>query len=290
LGDILQEIPSTASIRSFKVYTYPTQWQADRGGDLRKSHCPDHSRQMDRAMSHEIFQEPPLPSNHLPSRSVVGIEKFLVRRLPCWKRIIDMVGSTIGLLLFSPVMLVVAVSIKLTSHGPILFKQRRVGFLGRTFTLLKFRSMNHDNNPEIHKQYTEHFIKNGMPMGKGEGQKSIYKIENDPRVTHVGRFLRKTSLDELPQFVNVLKGEMSLVGPRPPIPYEYMHYDIWHKRRAWEVKPGITGLWQIKGRSKATFDQMARLDLKYLKERSLWLDLKILIQTPWVVFTGKGAY
>ena len=147
-----------------------------------------------------------------------------------------------------------------------------------------------NNNPNIHKKYVENFIKNRVAAGEHREQGRIYKIENDPRVTPVGKLLRKTSLDELPQFINVLRGEMSLVGPRPPIPYEYEHYDIWHKRRAWEVKPGITGLWQIKGRSKTTFNQMARLDLQYLKKWSLWLDLSILIRTPWAVFTGKGAY
>jgi lipopolysaccharide/colanic/teichoic acid biosynthesis glycosyltransferase len=121
-------------------------------------------------------------------------------------------------------------------------------------------------------------------------QKRIYKIRDDPRVTLVGRFLRKTSVDEFPQFINVLRGDMSLVGPRPPIPYELENYDIWHRRRVLELKPGITGLWQVQGRSKTSFDEMVRLDMKYIKERSLWLDIKILLQTPFAVFAGKGAY
>ena len=288
--DILQSLLNTDSIPSYMVYTYPTQWQTDRGDDSKKFQRPDLPRQLDRVMFQGSFQNPLLSSSHSPPRTADGMEKFLVRRLPRWKCLMDIVGSTIGLLLFSPLMFVVAASIKLTSPGTILFKQERVGFLGGRFTLLKFRTMYSSNNPDIHKKYVENFIKNRVSVGEYREQGHIYKIENDPRVTLVGKLLRKTSLDELPQFINVLKGEMSLVGPRPPIPYEYEHYDIWHKRRAWEVKPGITGLWQIKGRSKTTFDQMARLDLKYLKEWSLWLDLKILIQTPWAVFTGKGAY
>ncbi|HLX45879.1 MAG TPA: sugar transferase, partial [Bryobacteraceae bacterium] len=124
----------------------------------------------------------------------------------------------------------------------------------------------------------------------GGAQTSVYKITNDPRITTVGRFLRKTSLDELPQFLNVLRGDMSLVGPRPPIPYEVECYDIWHKRRLLAVKPGITGLWQVRGRSKTSFDEMVRLDLKYGETWSLWLDVKILLETPRAVFTGDGAY
>ncbi len=122
------------------------------------------------------------------------------------------------------------------------------------------------------------------------GPKVVYKITNDPRITPLGRFLRKTSLDELPQFINVLKGEMSLVGPRPPIPYELENYDAWHRHRLLGKKPGITGLWQVKGRSKTTFDSMVRLDLQYIREWSLWLDVKLLLQTPLAVLRGKGAY
>jgi len=302
--DILQRAKNKALIGSFQVYTYPTQWQMDYGDDSKNIQRPDLHRRPDRTLFHGSLQNTLLSSdrNREPIRIKLcnssrlslgtkdGMEKFLVRRLPRWKRLMDIVGSIIGLLLFSPLMFLVAAFIKLTSPGPILFKQERVGFLGGKFTLFKFRTMYSNNNPDIHKKYVENFIKKRANVGKHREQSHIYKIKNDPRVTPVGKLLRKTSLDELPQFINVLRGEMSLVGPRPPIPYEYEQYDIWHKRRAWEVKPGITGLWQIKGRSKTTFDEMARLDLKYLKEWSLWLDLKILIQTPLAVFTGKGAY
>jgi lipopolysaccharide/colanic/teichoic acid biosynthesis glycosyltransferase len=128
------------------------------------------------------------------------------------------------------------------------------------------------------------------PAREGPSQNAVYKIQDDPRVTRVGKFLRKTSLDELPQLINVLKGEMSLVGPRPPIPYELEAYQIWHRRRVLEAQPGITGLWQVNGRSRIKFDDMVRLDLQYARTWSVWLDIKILWQTPRAVLFGAGAY
>lgn len=208
------------------------------------------------------------------------------------KRVIDILGGITGLLLFSPFFIMIPVLIKATSKGPVLFRQERVGRYGRKFTFLKFRTMHVNNNHDIHREYIKKYI-NGKAdsdsSGNGENKK-VYKITNDPRVTTIGRFLRKTSFDELPQFLNVLKGEMSLVGPRPPIPYEIENYNVWHKRRVVEVKPGITGLWQVFGRSSTTFDEMVRLDLRYINECSLWLDIKIIVKTPFAVFTGKGAY
>jgi lipopolysaccharide/colanic/teichoic acid biosynthesis glycosyltransferase len=147
------------------------------------------------------------------------------------------------------------------------------------------------NDPGIHKEYVKRFISGkleGEPARKG--QHAVYKIKDDPRLTRIGKFLRKTSLDELPQLVNVLKGEMSLVGPRPPIPYELENYDIWHRRRVLEAKPGITGLWQVNGRSSTSFDDMVRLDLRYARGWSPWLDIKILLQTPRAVLSGEDAY
>jgi lipopolysaccharide/colanic/teichoic acid biosynthesis glycosyltransferase len=206
------------------------------------------------------------------------------------KAAMDVAGSLILLLLVSPVMLAIAAAVKLTSKGPILFRQQRVGQYGRKFTFLKFRSMYTANNHKIHQEFIKELIAGNAKSGDKGAQTSVYKITNDPRITTVGRFLRKTSLDELPQFLNVLMGEMSLVGPRPPIPYEVECYDIWHKRRLLAVKPGITGLWQVRGRSKTSFDEMVRLDLQYGQKWSLWLDIKILLETPRAVFTGDGAY
>jgi lipopolysaccharide/colanic/teichoic acid biosynthesis glycosyltransferase len=209
------------------------------------------------------------------------------------KRVIDVVGSSMLLVALSPVFGAIALAIKLNSKGPFFFEQERVGLRGKRFVFLKFRSMYTDCDDKNHLEYMEDFIsgqKGAAETERREGQPPIFKLTDDPRITPVGRFLRKTSLDELPQFINVLKGEMSLVGPRPPIPYECGLYDVWHRWRLTDVKPGITGLWQVEGRSRTTFDNMVRLDLRYIKERSLWLDIKILLKTPWAVLTCKGAY
>ena len=213
-----------------------------------------------------------------------------------FKRAIDIVGSVLGIILFSPVFIIVPVLIKLFSKGPVLFRQERVGLRGKKFNFLKFRSMVIDNDPCIHMEFTKNLINGQKSLDKNKnlenraGQNGVYKITNDPRITTIGRILRSSSLDEIPQFINVLKGEMSLVGPRPPIQYEVDGYDVWHKRRLLEVKPGITGLWQVNGRSSTTFDEMVRLDLTYGRNWSMWLDFKILIQTPWAVLGGKGAH
>ncbi|MCU1311014.1 MAG: Undecaprenyl-phosphate galactose phosphotransferase [Candidatus Angelobacter sp.] len=206
------------------------------------------------------------------------------------KRIMDVSGSLLALSLLCPVMLLVAASIKVTSKGPVLFMQKRVGQGERIFTFLKFRSMHHNNDHSLHREFVTRLIA-GQPVALVEGvSNEIYKIINDPRMTPIGRLLRRSSLDELPQLVNVLKGEMSLVGPRPPVPYEVERYSSWHRRRIMEVKPGITGLWQVNGRSRTTFDEMVRLDLEYVRSWSIWLDLKILLRTPTAVLSGEGAY
>jgi lipopolysaccharide/colanic/teichoic acid biosynthesis glycosyltransferase len=206
------------------------------------------------------------------------------------KRVMDVVGSGAAVLLLSPLYLAIAAAIKLSSKGPVLFKQERLGQCGRPFTVLKFRSMRTDCDPRIHQEYVNQFIAGQVSGASENGETPVFKIQKDPRITAIGSFLRKTSLDELPQFWNVLRGEMSLVGPRPPIAYEFRAYDIWHRRRVLEIKPGITGLWQVEGRSRTRFDDMVRLDLQYARAWSLWLDVKILMQTPAAVFTGNGAH
>lgn len=207
------------------------------------------------------------------------------------KRVIDIVGSLFAILMLLPVFLVVAAAVKLSSEGPVFFRQKRIGQFGNTFTFLKFRSMRANNDPKIHEEYVKKLIAGQSENLKQEdGKNGSFKLVNDPRVTKVGKFIRRTSLDELPQFFNVLAGEMSLVGPRPPVPYEYEAYDIWHRRRLVEVKPGITGLWQVFGRSKTTFDEMVRLDLQYAKSWTIGMDLKLLMKTPKAVVSGDGAY
>ena len=206
------------------------------------------------------------------------------------KRTLDIAGSLTGLLLLGLLFFVIAVAIRLTSQGPVLFRQVRIGQYGKPFLFLKFRSMYLDNDPSLHREYVKALIQGSAERkpvsGAAEG---IYKLTRDPRITRLGALLRKTSLDELPQLWNVLKGDMSLVGPRPPIPYEVQAYETWHRRRVLEAKPGITGLWQVKGRSRVSFDEMVRLDVRYAMTRSLWLDLKILLETPRAVILGSGA-
>ena len=204
------------------------------------------------------------------------------------KRLMDIVGSAAAVVLLSPIFLLVAVVVKLSSKGPIFFQQERLGQFGKPFIFLKFRSMYVNNDRKIHQEFMKRVIK-GDHDGRAEnGSKGVYKMTNDPRITKIGGILRRTSLDELPQFINVLRGEMSLVGPRPPIAYECQEYDIWHRRRVLEVKPGITGLWQVRGRSRVRFDDMVRLDLQYVRTWSLWLDLQILAQTPAALFSDNA--
>ena len=205
------------------------------------------------------------------------------------KRTMDVVGSLGALAVFSPLLIAIAAAVKLSSKGPVIFRQQRVGQYGRRFTFLKFRSMYSQNDPKVHQEYVTRLIRGEDSAGPNQGE-AVFKLTNDPRITPLGRFLRRTSLDELPQFLNVLCGDMSLVGPRPPIPYEFSSYDIWHKRRLLAVKPGITGLWQVTARSRVGFADMVRLDLKYAQSHSLWLDLKILLHTPLAVLGGDGAH
>lgn len=205
------------------------------------------------------------------------------------RRAIDIAGSVFGIVLFSPLFIVVPLLIKLTSKGPVFYRQQRIGEGGRRFTFLKFRSMRVDSKENMHKQFVQDFIR-GQTAGEGAERERVYKITDDPRVTGVGRFLRRTSLDELPQFINVLRGDMSLVGPRPAIPYEVDEYQLWHRRRLFEGKPGITGQWQVEGRSSASFDEMVRMDLQYLERGNLWSYMKLIVKTPLALFSMRGAY
>jgi lipopolysaccharide/colanic/teichoic acid biosynthesis glycosyltransferase len=207
------------------------------------------------------------------------------------KRAMDIVGGGLALVVAFPVFLVIAAAIKLNSKGPVFFRQQRIGHGGHPFVFLKFRSMYVGNDPHVHKEYVQKLIAGTAERNpcSGDGQ-GVFKLTRDSRITAVGAFLRRTSLDELPQFINVLKGEMSLVGPRPPLPYEVEAYDLWHRRRLVEAKPGITGLWQVKGRSRVKFDDMVRLDLEYARTWTLWMDIKILLRTPLAVLDGEGAH
>jgi len=201
------------------------------------------------------------------------------------RRGIDILIGGVLVLLLSPLLLLVGVAIRLDSRGPALFRQRRVGHGKREFTLFKFRSMRLDADPRGHREYVTALIQGETPDG---GRENLYKLAVDDRITPVGRWIRRWSLDELPQLFNVLLGDMTLVGPRPAIPYEVAEYPSWYLRR-FDVKPGLTGLWQVSGRSERTYEEMVRLDIEYAEDRSLLLDLSILARTPWVVIGRKGA-
>ena len=234
-------------------------------------------------------QDPSGPADRIlyPDRMSDGGPNRTARSV---KRMIDVLGSLFALALCAPLLVLLAALIKLTSKGPILFRQERLGLHGAPFQFLKFRSMYLEPGENVHKDYMRSFIsgKAGKPPSADDG--GVYKITQDSRVTPIGKLLRRTSLDEFPQFFNVLKGEMSLVGPRPPIAYEVAWYETWHRERLLAAIPGITGLWQVEGRSRVPFDEMVRLDLRYANTWSLWLDLKILWRTPRAVLEGEGAY
>lgn len=216
------------------------------------------------------------------------------------KRLIDILIAAITLILLSPLMLLIAILIKCDSPGPVTFKQKRVRPKKRTdsgelpeietFSFYKFRTMHHSASSEPHRDYLHAFIKNDHEhMDKMQtANNQVRKLSHDPRVTRIGRFLRISSIDEIPQLWNVLKGDMSLVGPRPPIPYEVEMYEPWHQRRL-QAKPGLTGLWQVTARSSADFDEMVRIDIWYTEHQSLWLDLKIILKTPLSVLSMEGA-
>ncbi|HXC42766.1 MAG TPA: sugar transferase [Candidatus Dormibacteraeota bacterium] len=231
--------------------------------------------------------EPPSNQTLYPDLSTRDDARKVFRVM---KRTMDILGSAVALIFLSPIFLIIAAAIKATSEGPVFFRQRRVGQHGKAFVFLKFRSMYVNNDAAAHREYVRQLIAGKADhQVSGNGEK-VYKLTKDPRITRVGGFLRKTSLDEIPQFLNVLLGEMSLVGPRPPVPYEVEAYDIWHRRRLLEAKPGITGLWQVSGRCRITFDDMVRLDLRYARTWSPWMDIKILVRTPGAVVLGEGAH
>jgi exopolysaccharide biosynthesis polyprenyl glycosylphosphotransferase len=198
------------------------------------------------------------------------------------KRAFDYCLTIPGLILISPLLLLIAIAIKLNSSGPVIFRQKRVGLGGRIFEAYKFRTMYKDADPSLHQEHIKAYAEGMLDETKG------IKLKDDPRITRVGRFLRETSLDELPQTFNVLKGEMSLVGPRPVVVYEADLYDLWHSER-FNVLPGITGLWQVTGRSTVTFDEQLRLDIRYIRNQSLLLDIQILLKTISAVLSKRGA-
>jgi lipopolysaccharide/colanic/teichoic acid biosynthesis glycosyltransferase len=205
------------------------------------------------------------------------------------KRLLDIVVASIGLIIAMPFAAAIALLIKISSPGPVLFKQIRIGNRGEEFVFYKFRSMRVGNDDSCHREYMKLFIAgDDQELRRLQGDSKIYKMTCDDRITLVGKMLRKSSLDELPQLVNVIKGEMSMVGPRPHLPYEVEMYKDWHKRRL-QGMPGITGWWQIHGRSRVPFDEAVRMDIWYLEHQSLVLDLRIMLRTVTKAIIGRGA-
>jgi exopolysaccharide biosynthesis polyprenyl glycosylphosphotransferase len=204
------------------------------------------------------------------------------------KRISDIVIASLTLALLSPFWLLIALLIKLDSKGPVFYAQERVGMDGRIFLVYKFRTMLVDADSEIHREYQRKFIAGDAEANVGDDRRPAYKLQNDPRVTRVGRILRRLSLDEVPQLFNVLRGDMSVVGPRPPIPYEVEAYELRHRKRL-DMKPGLTGLWQVSGRNRLPFEEMVKLDLFYIENWSLLSDVKIILRTVLVMIRGDGS-
>jgi len=267
------------------VYAYPSAWSPDdedqasrRFGRADRRTTPlrnEHEARLDDGTPRLTYHEKPGGSDDTP---VGELSTLFVHRTPIWKRTIDFVGAACGILIFSPVLLLVAALIKLTDPaGPVIFRQRRAGIGGRPFTIYKFRTMRTD---------AERMKRELMALNEQDGP--AFKITHDPRVTTIGRFLRKTSLDELPQLFNILKGDMSLVGPRPLPVDESAACDQWQKRRL-DVAPGLTCIWQVHGRSRVTFDEWARMDIRYIRRRKLWHDISIILQTIPAVLLRRGA-
>ena len=206
------------------------------------------------------------------------------------KRLFDIIGSLTAIIVLSPLFALIAAGIKLSSPGPVFFKQTRIGREGRPFNFYKFRSMHTGNASTQHKEFVQNFIRgNNTDKKSSKDEIKIFKITDDPRIFPFGRFIRKTSLDEFPQFFNVLRGDMTLVGPRPCLPYEWEIYESWHKNRL-NCLPGCTGIWQALGRSTVSFEEMVLLDLYYVSNTSIFLDIRIILNTFPVIFLGKGAF
>jgi lipopolysaccharide/colanic/teichoic acid biosynthesis glycosyltransferase len=296
INDICLTLAGVGSSPVCKVYIYPSQGFCDANasgqpfGGTAKSTVRHTSKTEDPYLvitghTASVVQET-ATRKRMGEESAVELNSLLFRRLPFWKRGIDIIGSLLGIILTAPIMIMIALAIKLTSAGPIIFMQKRIGYRSKPFMMYKFRSMFTGVSDALHEQYTKDFM-NGTAEKNEDG---AFKLKDDPRLTRIGKFLRRWSLDELPQFFNVLKGKMSLVGPRPDPWYAAAHYAPWYHLRNMMTKPGITGLWQVEGRSQVTCEEMIRMDIKYGQSISFMTDLKLILRTFKTVFTHTGAY
>ncbi len=266
----------------FSIYTYPTSWLPEKitGGTTAHNNSSVDLNRNGQENNKDIDNEEKTGRNKavISRIDVQEIEDFFVRPIPWWKRSLDIFGALFCLILLSPLFLIIAAAVKLTSSGQVLFKQERAGLAGKPFMIYKFRSM---------RQGAEEMRRELIAFNERTGP--VFKMKNDPRITPLGKYLRKWSLDELPQLINVLKGDMSLVGPRPLPVMEDKGFNQWHTVRR-HIKPGITCLWQISARHENNFDDWIRLDIEYAKRQSFLLDIKILFQTVPAVIKRKGAY
>jgi lipopolysaccharide/colanic/teichoic acid biosynthesis glycosyltransferase len=254
-----------------RVFTYPATGSSRGSG-------PGKVEQLEIPMADEVAADTGAKASLLNDDETVDgrIESVLSPPVLPWKRMLDILGALAGLILLSPLFLFLTIFIKVVSPGPVFFKQKRVGYMGKPFTLWKFRTMKADNDTATHQQHVRNLIQGGDPMKKLDEKR-------DPRIIPLGRVLRRSCVDELPQLINVLRGEMSLVGPRPCLPYEAREYHLWQKRR-FDTVPGMTGLWQVSGKNRTTFKEMIRLDIAYVMRRSPWLDVRIILKTIPVIF------
>ncbi|MHC4437270.1 MAG: sugar transferase [Planctomycetota bacterium] len=275
---IRTELSKEAVFPVGQVYSYPSDESPESRNRLdelliKTAYAPANTARFDEALAFSNNQG-------------IGSASFRSLRrssLPVWKRAMDISGALIGLVVLSPVMLVVTVLIRIISPGPVIFKQERIGMRGKPFTMFKFRTMRLNVDSSIHEQYVTGLIENAQ-TDEAILQKPMTKLDNHPDMIPLGKVFRKTFLDEIPQLINVLRGEMSLIGPRPPLAYELQRYPEWCLTR-FDVPPGMTGLWQVSGKNLLSFEEMVRLDIRYTRSMSLWMDLLILLKTPVAIVT-----
>jgi lipopolysaccharide/colanic/teichoic acid biosynthesis glycosyltransferase len=279
--------------QAYVVYTYPSDWFSDGNGHPEqlsfRDICPEWKANVRHGFTlsakrlcvdrFDCFcwkSADDCPADY--GLWADGLKRFFVSRPHGWKRVMDVIGSLTAIIVLSPLLILTVIFIKIISPGPIFFKQPRVGYMGEMFTMWKFRTMKVKSDTARHQQYTSTLVANDKPMTK---------IDHEHPMILFGKVMRDTGLDELPQLINVLHGQMSLIGPRPPIPYEVEEYLRWHKGR-FDAVPGMTGLWQVSGKNRLTFNEMIRLDVRYAREVSPWLDMKILLMTPWAIVSQVG--
>ncbi len=271
--DVCKAIIPKSIHPQYSIYTYPSHWingnNGNNGDNADNGGTP-------RGRDNDSSQHPKAKNAKDSESFLKEMNSLLSNQMPLWKRVMDIFIGIFVFVILSPVLLLIAIYIKIVSPGPVFFGQERVGYMGDAFTCWKFRTMKVNASISEHKHYFTDLMNNGSPMKKLDS--------DDPRIIPFGKFMRKTGLDELPQLINVIRGEMSLIGPRPCIPYEALRYQNWQHKR-FDAVPGLTGLWQVNGKNRTTFNEMMRFDIKYARKKSIWLDLKIILKTIPAIYT-----